>query len=143
MRTFNLTTSTEKLPPDHFYLVRRVRKSANIKGKKLLSLEPVHHHHHHFICHICININQIKQHYMAGCQKAKAHHSWPPIVTKEIVSIQQYARVNKIYNLKYAIYIYNYTNIKFRVHRHIDCQYVTSNKKSCNIKACNSIQKNY
>jgi hypothetical protein len=30
--------------------------------------------------------------------KANAHQSWPPIVTKKIVSIHQYVRVNKIYN---------------------------------------------
>ena len=33
--------STEKLPPHHHFLVNRVGKTANINGKKLLSLQPV------------------------------------------------------------------------------------------------------
>jgi hypothetical protein len=38
---FKSTTSTAKLPPHLFCLVHRVRKPANINGKKLFSLKPV------------------------------------------------------------------------------------------------------
>jgi hypothetical protein len=54
-------------------------------------------------CHIRININYIKLNNIIwqAARKANVHHSWQPIVTKQIVSIHLYARVNKIYNLKY------------------------------------------